>query len=305
MHVVVLGGLARVGKTDICDTIEMEGEAEGFKVKRVSFASVLKEKVARANGYGKNWRKFKEDYPKEYREECQNLGAMMRAKDPNYWVNLWHTKLSKLQAEELRSKGPEFNEYLVLVDDCRYPNELDAAKAWEAFTMFVYAGDRISNLPDINADWRSHESEEMSLKIEAFEEGYTHLFDWSLFNDKGTRELEIKLQERIDYILGLAPHRFGELCQCNECLAFMADVQAKELIEQFKDALNELWKDDEIPYEFKQQIKNAFEEIIEELESGRKDPMDFFRSKWWQQALENHGLEIEEDDDEDSNDGNS
>ena len=32
-------------------------------------------------------------------------------------------------------------ETLVIVDDCRYPNELDAAKKFEALTMFVYAGE--------------------------------------------------------------------------------------------------------------------------------------------------------------------
>tara|TARA_R100001591_G_scaffold115555_1_gene131210 strand:+ start:1516 stop:2436 length:921 start_codon:yes stop_codon:yes gene_type:complete len=306
MHVVVLGGLARVGKTDICDLIQMEGEVEGFEVKRISFASPLKEEVAKANGYGRNWRKFKEDEPEKYRIQCQKLGASMRQKDPDYWVNLWHKKLDNLQKYELKRNGPNFKEYLILVDDCRYLNELKAAKLWEAFTMFVYAGNRLKNLPEIDEPWRTHESEAMSLKVEAFEDGYTNLFDWSLFNNKGTKELEKKVEERLNYILGLAPHRFGEVCQCNECLAFMADIQAEELISQFKDALENLWEDDEIPDDFKDQVRDAFEEIIEELESGRKDPMDFFRSRWWQKALEDHGLEVEEDEDnEDSNHGYS
>ncbi|MBT61132.1 MAG: hypothetical protein CMA63_06255 [Euryarchaeota archaeon] len=306
MHVVVLGGLARVGKTDICDTIQMEGEAEGFKVKRISFASPLKEEVAKSNGYGTNWRKFKEEFPEKYRTECQNLGASKRKEDPNYWVNLWNKKLHQLQQYELKKNDPEFKEYLILVDDCRYPNELTAAKMWDAFTMFVYAGDRVSSLPEIDAPWREHESEEMSLKIEAFEDGYMDLFDWSLFNNKGTQELEKKLEERLHYILGITPNRFGEVCQCNECLAFMRDVQAEELIEQFKEALEELCKDENIPDDFKEQITDAFEDIIEDLESGRKAPMDFFRSRWWQKAFEDHGLEIEEEDDnEDSDYGHS
>ncbi len=301
MHVVVLGGIARVGKTDICDILEMDAAAEGMRVKRISFATPLKEAVAEENGYGKDWRKFKDEKPEVYRDQCQEIGAARRAENPDHWVDLWEKQLDQLQKDELAAGT--YQEYLVLVDDCRYENELEAAKRWEALTMFVYAGSRISDVPDIDAEWREHESEAMSEKIESMQDGYTNLFEWAIFNDKGLRELEMKLEERMDHLLGMHPARFGRKCDCNECLAFKADVQASELIDQFRTALAELFEDDSLEDEFKDSVREAFEDIIEDLESGRKKPMDFFRSTWWKDALKDNGLELEGDDDEDAEDG--
>ena len=308
MHVVVLGGMARVGKTDVCDLLEMEAAMEGYEVKRVSFASPLKEAVAAEHGYGDDWRKFKAEKPEEYRTQCQDIGASRRAEDPDYWVNKWNEKLAELQKEELVGEdlGGEFAEYLILVDDCRYPNELEAAKKWDALTMFVYAGKRAAKLPEIDADWRAHESEEMSQRIEAFTEGYTDLFEWSLFNDKGTIELERKINERLPHFLGLHASRYGRKCECNECKAFRSDIQVEELTEHFREALDEVFKDDTLPDDFKESIREAFEDIIDDLESGKKAPMDFFRSGWWEKALEDYGLEVEDPyEDEDPDDSDS
>jgi hypothetical protein len=297
MHVIVLGGIARVGKTDVADIIEMEAEAEGMRVKRLSFATPLKDAVAEEHGYD-DWRKFKEEKPEVYRDECQRIGAERRAENPDYWVDQWNEQLQTCMQEELlNGDGPlGWEEYLIIADDCRYPNELEAARKWEALTLFVYAGNRLSEVPEAEAAWRAHESEEMAQRVEAFEEEYQTIFDWAIFNDKGLEELEAKLQERMPYLLGHHGARFGRSCDCNECKAFMADVQPDEIIEHFRQALKEVWDDDTIPEDMKEEIRDRFDEVIEQIEDGDITPMDFFRRPWWLDK---------EVDDEDSEDRDS
>ncbi len=301
MHVIVLGGMARVGKTDVADMLEMEGEMEGFNVVRVSFASPLKEAVAKEHGHD-DWRKFKEQMPEVYRDECQRIGAEKREQDPEHWVNLWCESLQKLMNEELERPNTDlgWEETLVIVDDCRYPNELEAAKKFHALTMFVYAGARCADLPEADADWRAHESEEMSQKIEAHLEGYQDLFEWSLFNDKDLPALDKKIQDRLKNLLGLTGARFGRVCPCNECKAFRADIQVEEIVEQFREALAAIFEDDTIDEETRDVIRDSFEDIIDDLESGKASPMDFFRSGWWEKAFED-----KENNDEDSDDSSA
>ena len=305
MHVVVLGGMARVGKTDVADIIEMEAAMEGMHPVRVSFASPLKDAVAAEHGYD-DWRKFKEEKPEEYRDQCQEIGAARRAENPDHWVDLWEKELMDLQKIELEQDTSETNEWmetLVIVDDCRYPNELKAAKKFDALTMFIYAGSRVADLPEADAAWRAHESEEMSQKIEAFLPDYTDLFDWSVFNDKDYADLEQKLEERMPHILGIHGSRFGRECKCNECMAFKADIQKEELIAHMRDALEEIFNDNNLEDDFKDDVREAFEQIIDDLEQGKKVPMDFFRTAWWEKALDD--LAEMEDEDEDADDSDS
>lgn len=300
MHVIVLGGMARVGKTDVADYIQMNAEEEGMKVHRISFASPLKEAVAAEHGYD-DWRKFKDEKPEVYREECQRIGAERRADNADHWVNLWAEKLRSLMDEELEANtGDLWEESLVIADDCRYQNELEMAKKFEALTMFVYAGSRVADIPDAEAAWRAHESEEMSQKIEACLDDYQDLFDWAVFNDKTQQELEQKLDERMPFLLGLHGSRFGRECPCNECRAFKADIQADEIIAHFEEAIEEVLRDPEFPDKLKDEVRESFEKIIDDLRSGKKAPMDFFRDAWWKKAFdEMDGLELEEEDDDD------
>ena len=301
MHVIVLGGMARVGKTDIADMLQMEGEMEGFNVVRVSFASPLKEAVAKEHGHD-DWRKFKEQMPDVYRDECQRIGAEKRQENPDHWVDLWCDKLNQLMVDEINTPETElgWEETLIIVDDCRYPNELEAAKRYAAVTMFVYAGARSSDLLEADADWRAHESEAMSQKIEDHMEGYQDLFDWSLFNDKDLPTLDKKLQDRLPQLLGLHGSRFSKSCQCNECKAFRADIQVDELVEHFREALESIFSDETITEEMRDTIRDSFEDIIDDLESGKANPMDFFRNGWWEKAVEEM-----EDDNEDTDDSSS
>ena len=60
MQVIVLGGIARVGKTEVADILEMEAAMLGKNPKRISFSTPLKQACAEKHGY-KDPRKFKDE----------------------------------------------------------------------------------------------------------------------------------------------------------------------------------------------------------------------------------------------------
>ena len=54
---------------------------KSYEGRRLSFASPLKDAVAAEHGYD-DWRKFKEEKPEDYRDQCQRIGAARRAEEP-------------------------------------------------------------------------------------------------------------------------------------------------------------------------------------------------------------------------------
>ena len=297
MQVIVLGGMARVGKTDIADWIVDQANVSGMHPIRLSFADPLKKQAAEDAGYGTDWRKYKKEKPSEYRKVCQDLGASKRAVDPDYWVNLWKEEVSKHSQDELTVSPEEgWGETVVIVDDCRYKNEIDAAKYFQSFTMFIYAGSR--EIPDSDAEWRAHESEELSQRIEGGDEEGCQYFDWAIVNNGSTSDLEDKLEKRKDFMLGLSPGRFSTLCTCGECSTFRFDIQNTELIESIKAALETLRSSTSLSDEQKEQIEEEFGEMLEDLEDGSVDVDNFF-SKYWKGNLDDiHEDDEDEDDDE-------
>jgi hypothetical protein len=279
MYVIVLGGMARVGKTEVADMLENLAIESGFFPKRVSFAQPLKEAVAAEHGYGKNWRKFKSDKPELYREQCQTIGAARRAEDPDYWVNLWVERLNKEQGIELRRDDGKENwrETLVIVDDCRYENELKALSLFDGLSVFVAAGER--RLDDIDADWRTHESERLAMLSETGgAEG--ELWDWWLYNDGTPEQLKAKIEERAKYFLGNHPSRFADPCDCEACEAFRCDIQPSELMDALKPLEEKSLSDPTLTDEQRQRVAEAFAKLRDKLESGELSPVDFFSGAW-------------------------
>ena len=66
MQVIVLGGMGRVGKTDVADWIVEAAEEDGMNPVRLSFADPLKKQAAADAGYGDDWRKYKAEKPEDY-----------------------------------------------------------------------------------------------------------------------------------------------------------------------------------------------------------------------------------------------
>ena len=287
MQVIVLGGMGRVGKTDVADWIVEAAQEDGMNPVRLSFADPLKKQAAADAGYGDDWRKYKAEKPEDYRQVCQDLGASRRAEDPDYWVNLWKMQLADMAKAELEADNEEgiWEETVVVVDDCRYPNEVEAARQFEALTMFVYAGGR--EIPESEAAWRAHESEEMSQRIEGGDLDGSDYFDWALVNSGSVDDLDDKLEKRRHYLTGLAPNRFGNSCQCGECATFRFDIQNTELIESIEAAMDTLLGDDDLSEEQKAIIEAEFDEMIEDLKNGDINVDDFF-GKYWKGDKDEH-----------------
>lgn len=297
MFVLVIGGMAGVGKTKVADYLEKSAFLMGFTPKRISFASPLKDYVAKQHGYD-DWRVFKHEHPETYRKHCQEIGASKREVNPNYWIDIWKETLLEEQKKELEQndcQDTQWSETCIIVDDCRYKNELEAAKEFEAVTLFIYAGKRAKDLPDIDASWRAHESEWLSQRIEAFEDGYENLFDWCLFNSTTEEELFRKIDERLPFFVGDHASRFGDICRCGSCMAFKYDLQPEELTESFKQAIDEISVDSDLPEEMKKDILSQLEDMIDKIESGNITPMDFFDPDRW--------IDKDDDDDEETEDG--
>jgi hypothetical protein len=112
-------------------------------------------------------------------------------------------QLADMAKAELNATNEDgiWEETVVIVDDCRYPNEVEAARQFQALTLFVYAGGR--EIPESEAAWRAHESEEMSQRIEGGDLDGAEYFDWAIVNSGSVDELEEKLEKRRDYLTGI------------------------------------------------------------------------------------------------------
>ncbi len=185
MELIIISGPARVGKTALANHIAENSFELGFKPVLLSFAGVLKEE-AESRGYSK------EDNPKEYREFCQVHGALMRETDPDYWVKLFEEKLLKLYDEELKDlkENKAFWERCVIVDDCRYENEVSLGRKHKGVLVFLSPGSR--RLEEHNAEWRNHHSEALAKKVEGGDEESVDMFDYIILNEDSPKNLVSK-----------------------------------------------------------------------------------------------------------------
>jgi hypothetical protein len=109
-----------------------------------------------------------------YRKGCQLIGAKFRSSEfvpgitnDNYWVNLMHDNLvHQAVGEDNRlsmDDGKVWRETLVLIDDCRFTNEIDLLREdWQAKVIFIDAYRRLKKTHDMLADWRKHVSENLA-----------------------------------------------------------------------------------------------------------------------------------------------
>ena len=102
------------------------------------------------------------EYPKA-RTRLQFVGNQVREKiDKNFWVNIAIKKMLKL-----KSIDPELR---FVIDDCRYPNELNILKKHNFFDIRVWCSDetrleRLKRLYDISSmnDYRLYAESEVAL----------------------------------------------------------------------------------------------------------------------------------------------
>lgn len=158
MQIIALTGQARAGKTHIVQLLAQQAFDAGQRPVFVSFAGALKRASAEA-GYPKDTN------PNEYRKFCQEHGAEKREEDPDYWVKATMAEIMEhAQAEqEAIANGDKHWERVILIDDVRYENEIDAVARMEGVFLHVTAGSR---LPVPHAKWRRHESEKLGKRID-------------------------------------------------------------------------------------------------------------------------------------------
>tara|TARA_R100001015_G_C4632514_1_gene196146 strand:- start:680 stop:1345 length:666 start_codon:yes stop_codon:yes gene_type:complete len=177
-----------------------------------SFAKALKEEAAERGC-------SKEENPEGYRKFCQTLGAEKRLEDPMYWVNKFNEGLDKLEKKEQRDlKNKEkYWERCVIVDDCRYANELKYAREKKATTVFIMYGERDN--PNKTKGWTNHESEEMANTVANSPDQFNNVFEYFLYNDADIKSLEEKVKIATPFWCKIqadenAPERMKEISRC-------------------------------------------------------------------------------------------
>jgi len=214
----MIGGQARVGKTTLAKWIAEFAYQNGYTPKILPFAAALKEE-AEKKGYSKD------KDAKEYREFCQNLGSEMRKQDSEYWVNKFRDKIKELYNDEQKDLAADpdtWHEKVIIVDDCRYMNELAAARDLMALTIFVSPGDR--ELIDHDADWRQHESEAMAINVDNGDKDHKDLFHYFIKNSETTADYKKKVFAKFEeWFMILSENLVVNLCSCELCVASRED----------------------------------------------------------------------------------
>jgi hypothetical protein len=185
MELIIISGPAQVGKTTLAGLLAKEAFELGLVPKLISFADPLK-REAEGRGYSKT------DNPVEYREYCQEIGALKRELDPSYWVKRFEKELKNVIREEREelNKGNPYWERCIIVDDCRYENEVGLGLKYNAVMVFLNPGDR--ELPEKDAPWRDHHSEELANSVITGDEEKSKWFDYHILNDDDLEALIIK-----------------------------------------------------------------------------------------------------------------
>lgn len=195
MRMVMFGGRARVGKTTIAHMVSEFAYHLGFKPVFLPFAGPIKDDASE-KGY------TKDKDSTEYRNYCQSIGASRRAEDPDYWVERWARKIQdiiNLEAEDIE-RGEKYWERVIIVDDCRYFNEVAKGRDFDAVQIFVANGER--EIDEQDADWRFHESEMMANNIEAKDPNYKGIFSTILLNDGNLEDLRAVVEIYSEVWLG-------------------------------------------------------------------------------------------------------
>lgn len=210
MITILLAGQARVGKTTAANLIASHAKKQELKPVILPFADAIK-KEAESMGYAKD------KDPVAYRAFCQNIGMSKRKENPDHWINLFKKRWIELEEKDKKNAqdlDKLWKETVVIVDDCRYLNELNLGKSIGAKCVFISRGKRV--LEDQDAEWRKHESEEMANEFEAGNKDYMDLFDFVIRNEDGKDAYCKKLMDRMDLFLDATPFAYVN-CDCFGC----------------------------------------------------------------------------------------
>jgi dephospho-CoA kinase len=229
MQIVFIAGQAGVGKTTAANIIAAEAFKKGMIPVLESFAGPIK-REAESKGYSK------EEYPEKYRKYCQDAGKVIREGNADHWVDLMRERIHSIKNEEIvdLEKGRDFWERIIIIDDCRYMNEVGLGLEQNATLLFLSPGKRKLT----KAKWRTHESEDMAKKIDSCDKDYAGIFNYVLNNDSTIKVLSKKLKEFVPLWCGLRTAG-DEDCDCIGCQAKRNGtfVEAMDLFTELMDLL--------------------------------------------------------------------
>lgn len=234
---LLLSGKARVGKTTAAKILSEQLYLNGYKPIILPFAAALKAEVE-ATGI------TKENNPEEYRLTCQERGSARRNEDQDYWVNKFIEAVKIIAKEE--HGDPDNCERAVIVDDCRYLNELNLAPRFNALKIFVAHDSR--QLQDHDAEWRKHESEQMAASIEDGNKDLMSTFHFVVKNSGTEKEFKTKLKDMFQVMVDCAyAIVVDNLCECELCLSTRYDrpVCIDKLEKQILDQLTTDFEEEE------------------------------------------------------------
>ena len=261
MRIIAFAGQARCGKTTFAKAFAAAAyDAEASPVIR-SFAGPLKRAATEA-GFAKDTN------PIEYREYCQTEGAARRSEDPDYWLNQFRDELAVLAAAdaahlaEALADDRDYHETIVLIDDLRYENEFDLVREVGGQVCLIMRPE--GRLPEADAAWRGHESEDFgnywASQEEAEQDG---MFDMVFVNDVPSED---------------AVMRAGKTCFTLTMMEAMTPRWAMEEQDIDDD------EDDEDVDSTLEELLDLFRQLKEEADEGF--------------GLDDEDIELEDDDDE-------
>lgn len=231
MQVVGFAGPARVGKSFTTAALKKQAEAEGWYVQILPFAGPLKREAAR-RGYGKD------ENPEKYRSFCQELGALERNKDPDHWIKLWLEDLKDVRQGHFENDNNE-QPLLIISDDVRYENELELLSESGGNTFFITPGDR--ELPEANAEWRTHESEMMANTLIGNPKLASQEFDYVVLNQDINADLDRWAKAVMKLVVG-HPGDESTMCDCEGCKASLENrpVNQDQIQRELDDLLDDM-----------------------------------------------------------------
>jgi hypothetical protein len=236
MNFIMIGGKGRVGKTTLAHLIADHGFKNGLRPHIVSFANTIKREAEQVG-------LSKEEDPVKYRAFCQNAGVSHREADPDYFIKELHDVLIEYYSEEhaLIESSSKYWDTLIIVDDCRFINEVAYGRCHNATQIFLLSGGR--ELIDATNEWRKDLSEDMANRINSGDKDYGELFPWMLLNDKTIEDLEEKIAPLLDHWCGLDA-MCDEDCECDFCTLLKKDNGLTEVFEDLYKKILEMFGED-------------------------------------------------------------
>lgn len=135
-EIIAFAGLARVGKTTAAQKIMSLAAGHGYsRIESMSFAEPIKQGLSMMGV-------TKEEHPEEYRHLAQYIGTdVLRKKDNNWWANVMKRRISAFDQIPLkRYVEPADDNRLVVIDDVRFENEVEALEDLGATLIWVDPG---------------------------------------------------------------------------------------------------------------------------------------------------------------------